>query len=196
MLVHRGVVSVFKENSPTETQEVLSVARELGLGDWSSTSSGGAILEEAFRIVHSVAFLHASLTRGRVPLHWYCDNDEIVAGPLRRRAVERVLPLVAEKYCGRRISTKLSTEEEIMGSPLRDLLSVPDLLAAGVLEHQLGKESGATDIVAKAAVVGDWLREVHVLQKLALRITPHNTNEIWWELYRPYFVPNGEPPHA
>ena len=188
LLMRSDVISALKANAPSEQEELLKFAKETGLGDWSMTSSGGPILEEAMRVVHSVSYLHAALTKGKAPLHWYCDNDEILAGDVRRSAIHRYLPMVTEKYCRARVPSNLTTEDSMNGSPLRDFLSIPDLLSACVLEHQRGTESQAKNMIAKAAVVGDWMREIRKLQKVALRVTAHESGKLWWQLYRPSFL--------
>ena len=187
LLVHQDVLSAFKANAAGERDELLKMTSELGLGDWSKTKSGAQILEEAWRIVHCVAYLHGALNGGRSPLHWYCDNDEIHAGALRRAAVDRMLPMVVEKYSRRQTDSCLITEEQLGRDPLRDLFSIPDLLCACVLELQSGADSGATDMLGKAAVVGEWLGSSRALQKVALRITAQDDGGVWWELHRPYF---------
>jgi hypothetical protein len=187
LLARSDTVSAFKTNDPAGPTNLVQAIRELGFGDWDTTASGPAILEEALRIVHTVAYLHAILTHGKAPLHWVCDNDEILAGPLRHASIVRLLPEVVEKYAGRRLPCRLTTEAELNSQPTRDLLSLPDLLCAGILEYQLGVDSAATDMIAKAAVVGEWLEKVASLQKLAMRVTPNGDDGIWWELIRPYF---------
>ena len=189
LLVRRDVHSALQRNHRAEPPEVVNAIRRLGLGDWAQTSSGARLLEEALRVVHVIGYLHVVLAGPASALRWISDNDEILDGALRRESVTELLPRVAEKYAGRPGSASLATEQELPDSTLRDFLSIPDLLAAGVLEHQRGIESGAPDIIAKAGVVGSWLRDVNSLQKLVFQVTPGTGEGLEWKLYRPYFEP-------
>jgi hypothetical protein len=186
ILVHEDVLSAFGENSSVAPERIVATIRDEGFGDWSTTASGARLLEDGLRIIHCVTYLHAFLSGPRTRLTWVTDNDEILAGPVRRTSVERLLPVVAEKYCGRPVDSKVIPEAEV-GDPLvRDLLSIPDLMCAGILEHQRGDDAKANDMIAKAAVIMQWLGTVTRLQKLALQLTSTD-GVVHWKLYRPYF---------
>lgn len=194
LLVRRDVINAFGVNAEDEPALMAATIRDSGFGDWESTRSGRRLLEEALRILHSVAYLHAFLTLGgAAELHWVSDNDEIFEGRVRSESILRLLPAIVEKYSGKRLPVALTTEAEIATSPLRDLLSLPDLLAAAALEHQRGLDMSLPDAIAKAAVVLGWFEDVRSLQKLALRVVPHEDGGVWWQLARPYFAGRGEP---
>lgn len=188
VLVRNDCGSLFRTKG-NEDETLTGVIKQLGFGDWATTSSGTSILEEALRIVHCVSFLHSLVTRGSVPLRWVCDNDEILDGATRRPAVERMLPAVVEKYSQRPLPCSLTTEMELGDHPSRDLLSLPDLVSAALLEYQTGVETDAKDMIAKAGVVCSWLGEHESIQKGVLRIVPDpdDPNGVLWDFFKAIF---------
>ncbi|WP_437479015.1 hypothetical protein WME75_31920 [Sorangium sp. So ce1014] len=180
------VVSAFKVNTPQERLDILREIADSGFGDWSETRSGGRLLEDALRTMHIIGFMHALLTGGRSDLRWICDNDDILDGTLRRTSASRLLPAIIEKYSGFKRIVEITTEAALGTSALRDFLSVPDLLAAAILEYHRGTDQGASDMIAKAAVVMEWLGIPKPLQVISLQLTPHENGGIWWKAYRPY----------
>lgn len=192
LLMDAQVVSAFHSNKSDELAEVVTTIKDAGFGDWSSTSSGARLLEESLRLMHCVAYIHAYLSAGRlVPLTWLTDNDEVFDGALRRSSFEQLFPNVLEKYSGVSVPFTFLTEKDEAAAPLSQLLSLPDLLAAGVLEHQRGVESNATEMIAKAAVIAEWLGSEHELCKIAFRIRPGEDVGLKWEIYKPSFKPTG-----
>jgi hypothetical protein len=186
LLVNENVQSAFKSNAATELDQIVETIRREGLGDWDRTTSGRRLLEAALRNLHSVCYLHSQLmTRGG--LHWISDNDEIFDGDVRRSSVLTLLPLVAEKYSGRPVEVQLTTESELQGSPLRDFLSIPDLVAGAALQHQRGLDNGSDYATAKDGFILEWFGDVSALQKVALRLTKGAEDGVQWNLYRPYF---------
>lgn len=189
LLARQDVLSAVSANLPSELDENVAFVRDTSLGDWASTSSGPRLLEELIRVVHCVGYWHASLAGPAAHLSWISDNDEIFDGPVRRSTANRMLELVLEKYSGKSVAHHFATEAETPDSGVRDFLSIPDLLAAGVLEHQLGTDAGAQDMIAKSAVIMHWLRDVKCLQKIVLSLTGLSDGRVFWKLHRPYFEP-------
>jgi hypothetical protein len=187
LVVSRSVFNAFSTNSLSELTKAVEIIRAEGFGDWSVTADGARLLEHALRAVHLVAYLNAFLTDARTPLHWVSDNDEIFDGNIRRASVLKLFPEVVFKYAGAHIPSRLSTEAELGDAPLRDFLSVPDLAAAAVLEHQRASDMKAEGAIAKTAVLLEWFGKVQNLQKVALRLTPLPEGGVWWNLYRPFF---------
>jgi hypothetical protein len=188
---HSDVVSAIRRNHPTELAEQAGEIAKLGLGDWSLTRSGPRLLEEALRLAHGVAYVFSFLAGGRnIPFKWISDNDEVFAGDIRAASTRSILRHALEKYCGRRVAHDLVLESEIVVPSERHLLSIPDLLAAGVLEHQLGTDAGDKEAIAKSAAIMSWIGQVDQLQKLCVRLRADSTDGFRWESYRPSFAPS------
>ena len=190
LLVHRDVSSAIHTNSPDEPAKIAETIRELGYGDWSTTRSGNKLLEDALRTLHMIGYLNARLSGPRVPLRWITDNDEIIAGAMRRKSVHALLTNIAEKYSGASTTVEIAAESDLQEVSLREFLSIPDLIAAGILQHQLGVDTQARDALPKAAAIMEWFGVVKNLQKVALQIAPDARTGIQWKFFRPFFAPD------
>jgi hypothetical protein len=89
-------------------------------------------------------------------------------------------------YCGHPTGCTVATEADANGGDFIHFLSIPDMMAAAVLQHQRGTDSGAKDAIVKAAAVMQWLSEPSSLTKVCLRLSLVD-GHVQWTLYRPYF---------
>jgi hypothetical protein len=186
LLVQKEIVAALDGNTGQPSEDLVAFLRDQGFGDWSQTASGSKLAEHALRAVHAVAYWHALLAGPSVELQWLTDNDEIIAGPVRRASVKKLLPNVMQLYCGRPTGCAVATEADANGGDFIHFLSIPDLMAAAVLQHQRGTDTGAMDAIAKAAAVMQWFNEPSSLTKVCLRLSLVD-GVVQWTLYRPYF---------
>lgn len=80
----------------------------------------------------------------------------------------------------------MEAQSDANGGEFIHFLSIPDLMAAAVLQHERGTDTGAKDAIAKAAAVMQWLNEPSALTKICLRLSLVD-GAVQWTLYRLYF---------
>ena len=131
LVVDKEIKSVFGEKIP---EYVLNEISESGFGEWKPH-----ITEKLMRVVHSVAYLVALLSKDGQKIYWNTDHDAIVANSEKQGNFINLFDSVLTLYTTNKfanIGYSVPFEERSLRQI--DFLSCADL-AAGAVEHYFTK---------------------------------------------------------
>ena len=127
LVIDKRIKSVFGKKLPSYVQEDV---KEAGFGEWKPN-----VIEKVMRIVHSVAYLVALLSKDGQKIYWCSDHDSSVEGYKKHTNFMNLFSSALTLYTSNRFN-KIGYSVPFGERSMRqlDFLSCPDL-AAGAVEH-------------------------------------------------------------
>lgn len=173
LAIDKNIKSVFGEKIPDYVREEIKKA---GFGEWKPN-----VTEKVMRIVHSVAYLIALLSKDGHKLYWNTDHDSSVEGVRKHDNFINLFSNVLTLYTNNKfenIGYSVPFEEKSVRQ--LDFLSCPDL-AAGAVEHYFTKQKTIKEITIKkeAELILSWLgRDGIALKKHTILIEKSDEGDI------------------
>lgn len=151
LAVDKKIKSVFGDVVP---EYVLKDIKNAGFGGWKSQ-----VTEKVMRIVHSVSYLVALLSKDGQKIYWNTDNDSIVANSEQQNNFINLFNSVLTIYTNNKFKNiGLSLPFDEKSTMQLDFLSCPDL-AAGAVEHYFTRVNSThtSTIKSEANHILEWL---------------------------------------
>lgn len=174
IIVDKKIESFFGGKVPPSY--VVKELKDRNLGEWKPK-----VLEKVMRIVHTISYLVALLSKDGQKLYWVTDHDSIAANKKMHDNLAQLFQSVLDLYTKNKFPlVGYSTPFENKSVRQIDFLSCPDL-AAGALEHYFTrkKKFDNLEIKPEADKILEWLGTDGIcLKKHTLLIEQDNDNNI------------------
>ncbi len=190
LAVANDVQSILAENCKASVTEFVRLLELEGLGVWKPN-----VAERLLRVVHTISYLLALLTRQGHKVVWMTDHDAIAANEEKTEALGKLLGRIMRFYSKVEYGT-IGYAKPFAGEAgkhdLTDLLSLTDLSAGCVAEYLTAAEDANPQIKTDTNKVMLWLARQGIgLKKLTFVVRNHPSGQIEGALTT--FVPKEEP---
>lgn len=169
--VRKDIHSIVYENDRATLKEIVKILSNEGMGEWKTVAA-----ERLVRVVHSIGYWCAMLSKPNQNILWITDHDQTVANPQMTQFASQLFQRVLNMYAPGRYGTiAVAKPFEIVNKDqdFFDILSIPDL-SAGVISNLLSAiESPAPLVKEDTNRVLRWLTYQGIgLKKVFMNIRP------------------------